>query len=95
MYNDDDNVNISCSFCGKSQDQVDKVIAGPGVYICDECINLSKDIIDNDYAITESTEFEDVPKPQEIYNVLQEYVGFIFLYPIINFLRFRNFFKFR
>lgn len=74
MYNDDDNVNISCSFCGKSQDQVDKVIAGPGVYICDECINLSKDIIDNDYAITESTEFEDVPKPQEIYNVLQEYV---------------------
>lgn len=74
MYNDDDNVNISCSFCGKSQDQVDKIIAGPGVYICDECINLSKDIIDNDFAITESTEFEDVPKPQEIYNVLQEYV---------------------
>ena len=75
MYNDDDNkVNISCSFCGKSQDQVDKVIAGPGVYICNECINLSKDIIDNDFAITETTELEDVPKPQEIYNVLQEYV---------------------
>lgn len=74
MYNDDDKVNISCSFCGKSQDQVDKVIAGPGVYICNECINLSKDIIDNDFAITETTELEDVPKPQEIYNVLQEYV---------------------
>ena len=74
MYNDDDKVNISCSFCGKSQDQVDKIIAGPGVYICNECINLSKDIIENDFAVTETTELEDVPKPQEIYNVLQEYV---------------------
>lgn len=74
MYNDNDNMNISCSFCGKSQDQVDKIIAGPGVYICDECINLSKEIIDNDYGLNETTEFKDVPKPQEIYNVLNEYV---------------------
>lgn len=74
MYNDNENMNISCSFCGKSQDQVDKIIAGPGVYICDECIDLSKEIIDNDYGLNETTEFEDVPKPREIYNVLNEYV---------------------
>lgn len=75
MYNDsDDNMNISCSFCGKSQDQVDKIIAGPGVYICDECISLSKEIIDNDYGIQETTDFDNVPKPQEIYNVLHDYV---------------------
>ncbi len=74
MYNDNDNMNVSCSFCGKSQDQVDKIIAGPGVYICNECISLSKEIIDNDYGIHETTEFEDVPKPQEIYDVLNEYV---------------------
>lgn len=74
MYNDNENMNISCSFCGKSQDQVDKIIAGPGVYICDECIDLSKEIIDNDYGLNETTEFQDVPKPREIYNVLNEYV---------------------
>lgn len=74
MYNDNDNMNVSCSFCGKSQEQVDKIIAGPGVYICNECISLSKEIIDNDYGIHETTEFEDVPKPQEIYDVLNEYV---------------------
>lgn len=74
MYNDNDNMNVSCSFCGKSQDQVDKIIAGPGVYICDECINLSKEIIENDYGVHETTEFEDVPKPQEIYDVLNDYV---------------------
>lgn len=74
MYNNEDSMNISCSFCGKSQDQVDKIIAGPGVYICNECISLSKEIIDNDYGIQETTEFEDVPKPQEIYNILQDYV---------------------
>lgn len=74
MYNDNDNMNVSCSFCGKSQDQVDKIIAGPGVYICNECISLSKEIIDNDYGIHETTEFDDVPKPQEIYDVLNEYV---------------------
>ncbi len=74
MYNNDENMNMSCSFCGKSQDQVDKLIAGPGVYICDECVNLSKEIIDNDFELQQSVEFENVPKPQEIYEVLNDYV---------------------
>jgi ATP-dependent Clp protease ATP-binding subunit ClpX len=74
MYNNDENMNMSCSFCGKSQDQVDKLIAGPGVYICDECVNLSKEIIDNDFELQQSVEFENVPRPQEIYEVLNDYV---------------------
>jgi len=74
MYNNDENMNISCSFCGKSQDQVNKIIAGPGVYICDECINLSKEIIDNEYISQRTAEFDDIPKPQEIYQVLNDYV---------------------
>ena len=54
---------VKCSFCGKSQKQVKKLIAGPGVYICDECIDLCNDIIAEE--LTESTElnFEDLPKP--------------------------------
>lgn len=73
--NNDDSMNVSCSFCGKSQDQVNKIIAGPGVYICDECVNLSKEIIDNEFSIEEeSVELKDVPKPQEIYKVLNDYV---------------------
>lgn len=74
MFDDNNNTNISCSFCGKTQEQVGKIIAGPGVYICDECITLSKEIIDNDFAITEYSDIEDVPKPQEIYNILQDFV---------------------
>ena len=74
MYNNDENMDMSCSFCGKSQDQVDKLIAGPGVYICDECVNLSKEIIENDFELQQSVEFENVPKPQEIYDVLNDYV---------------------
>ena len=74
MYNNDENMNISCSFCGKSQDQVNKIIAGPGVYICDECINLSKEIIDNEYISQRTAEFDDIPKPHEIYDVLNDYV---------------------
>ena len=74
MFDDNNNTNISCSFCGKTQEQVGKIIAGPGVYICDECITLSKEIIDNDFAITEYSDIEDVPKPQEIYNTLQDFV---------------------
>lgn len=73
MYNDE-NMNMSCSFCGKSQDQVDKLIAGPGVYICDECVNLSKEIIDNDFEAQHSVEFDDVPKPSEIYEILNDYI---------------------
>lgn len=74
MYNNDENMNISCSFCGKSQDQVNKIIAGPGVYICDECISLSKEIIENEYVSQRTAEFDDIPKPQEIYQVLNDYV---------------------
>ena len=65
---------VKCSFCGKSQKQVKKLIAGPGVYICDECIDLCNDIIAEE--LTESTElnFEDLPKPREIYDFLNDYV---------------------
>ena len=60
MFDDNNNTNISCSFCGKTQEQVGKIIAGPGVYICDECITLSKEIIDNDFAITEYSDIETI-----------------------------------
>jgi len=65
---------VKCSFCGKSQKQVKKLIAGPGVYICDECIDLCNDIIAEE--LTESTElnFEDLPKPREIFEFLNDYV---------------------
>ena len=65
---------VKCSFCGKSQKQVKKLIAGPGVYICDECIDLCNDIIAEE--LTESTElnFEDLPKPREIFDFLNDYV---------------------
>ncbi|WP_277630866.1 ATP-dependent Clp protease ATP-binding subunit ClpX [Atopococcus tabaci] len=76
MFNDDNsNGTISCSFCGKSQDQVKKIVAGPGVYICNECIDLCKEIIDEEINqeqfIPESTE---IPKPQEIRDILNQYV---------------------
>lgn len=69
------NGSIKCSFCGKTQDQVKKIVAGPGVYICNECIDLCKDIIEEELA-HESTvgEIEEVPKPVEINNVLNDYV---------------------
>ena len=65
---------LKCSFCGKSQKQVKKLIAGPGVYICDECIDLCNEIIEEE--LSESTEvvFEELPKPTEIYAFLREYV---------------------
>ena len=65
---------VKCSFCGKSQKQVKKLIAGPGVYICDECIDLCNDIIAEE--LTESTElnFEELPKPREIFEFLNDYV---------------------
>jgi ATP-dependent Clp protease ATP-binding subunit ClpX len=66
--------HLKCSFCGKSQRQVKKLIAGPGVYICDECIDLCNEIIEEE--LTEEVEFrlEDIPKPQEIYRFLNDYV---------------------
>ena len=65
---------LKCSFCGKSQKQVKKLIAGPGVYICDECIDLCNEIIEEEFAGTESVEFTELPKPREIYEFLGEYV---------------------
>ncbi len=82
MARDDGNREIRCSFCGKTQDQVNKLIAGPGVYICDECVELCSDIIDeDDYPRSgakrrqkQETEMMDLPKPEEIKRQLDEYV---------------------
>ena len=65
---------LKCSFCGKSQKQVKKLIAGPGVYICDECIDLCNEIIEEELATTEETPFSELPKPEEIFNFLEDYV---------------------
>jgi ATP-dependent Clp protease ATP-binding subunit ClpX len=69
-----DSEQLLCSFCGKSQRQVKKLIAGPGVYICDECIELCNEIIDEELTDKTSLDLENLPKPQEIYQTLQEYV---------------------
>jgi ATP-dependent Clp protease ATP-binding subunit ClpX len=71
----DDNSNLSCSFCGKSQKEVRKLIAGPTVYICDECIELCNDIIAEEYGQEDSArESSRVPKPKEIKQTLDDYV---------------------
>lgn len=77
MAREDDNKNIRCSFCGKTQDKVVKLIAGPGVYICDECVELCVDIIDGGKPkVQKKAEKQNVylPKPQEIKEELDEYV---------------------
>jgi ATP-dependent Clp protease ATP-binding subunit ClpX len=65
---------LKCSFCGKSQKQVKKLIAGPGVYICDECIDLCNEIIEEELSETSELRFDDLPKPREIYDFLNDYV---------------------
>jgi ATP-dependent Clp protease ATP-binding subunit ClpX len=65
---------LKCSFCGKSQKQVKKLIAGPGVYICDECIDLCNEIIEEELAETPELKLEDLPKPKEIYEFLNDYI---------------------
>ena len=70
----DSNEQLLCSFCGKSQRQVKKLIAGPGVYICDECIDLCNEIIDEELTTAPSFELEALPKPVEINGILNEYV---------------------
>src|SRR5512134_941892 len=75
MKRRDDDANLSCSFCGKSQREVKKLIAGPTVYICDECIELCNDIIAEEYGQDEAqTRTSRVPKPREIRAALDEYV---------------------
>ncbi|WP_028648714.1 ATP-dependent Clp protease ATP-binding subunit ClpX [Nocardiopsis sp. CNT312] len=65
---------LKCSFCGKSQKQVKKLIAGPGVYICDECIDLCNEIIEEELADTTELAWDSLPKPREIYEFLDSYV---------------------
>lgn len=65
---------LKCSFCGKSQKQVRKLIAGPGVYICDECIELCNEIIEEELAEVSDLGSFELPKPREIFDFLQEYV---------------------
>jgi ATP-dependent Clp protease ATP-binding subunit ClpX len=65
---------LKCSFCGKSQKQVKKLIAGPGVYICDECIDLCNEIIEEELAEPTELKWDSLPKPREIYEFLDSYV---------------------
>jgi ATP-dependent Clp protease ATP-binding subunit ClpX len=65
---------LKCSFCGKSQDQVRKLVAGPGVYICDECIELCNEIVEEELGNEEEIDLQNLPKPQEICSILEEYV---------------------
>ncbi|MBO0421626.1 ATP-dependent Clp protease ATP-binding subunit ClpX [Enterococcus plantarum] len=76
MYDNTNSNNgaVRCSFCGKTQEEVKKIVAGPGVYICNECIDLCKEIIDEEFYDEAVRELTDVPKPQEILEVLNEYV---------------------
>ncbi|MBA4602677.1 ATP-dependent protease ATP-binding subunit ClpX [Thermoactinomyces mirandus] len=65
---------LKCSFCGKSQDQVRKLVAGPGVYICDECIELCNEIVEEELGNEEEIDLQNLPKPQEICSILDQFV---------------------
>ncbi|MGJ9457121.1 ATP-dependent protease ATP-binding subunit ClpX [Oceanobacillus sp. CF4.6] len=65
---------LKCSFCGKSQEQVRKLVAGPGVYICDECIELCTEIVEEELGTEEEMEMNEIPKPKEICDILDDYV---------------------
>lgn len=69
-----DEKQLKCSFCGKSQDQVRRLIAGPNVYICDECIELCQEIIEEEFEDSFETEMKELPKPVEIKDILDQYV---------------------
>jgi ATP-dependent Clp protease ATP-binding subunit ClpX len=70
----DDNEKLTCSFCGKTEDLVRKLVAGPGVYICDECIELCQEIVSEENAASVPEELRSLPKPKEIKAILDEYV---------------------
>jgi ATP-dependent Clp protease ATP-binding subunit ClpX len=72
-HNDEKN-QLKCSFCGKTQEQVKKLVAGPGVYICDECIELCNEIIEEELSEDLGIEIGDIPKPKEIRTILDQYV---------------------
>jgi len=75
MFDSTENTGtISCSFCGKTQDQVKKIVAGPGVYICNECIDLCKEIIDEELNESTPMDLENIPTPVEIKKILDEYM---------------------
>ena len=65
---------LSCSFCGKSQDDVKKLIAGPSVYICNECVDLCNDIIEEEVKSEEVNPFDELPSPLDIFKQLDDYV---------------------
>ena len=66
----DEKGQLKCSFCGKTQDQVRKLVAGPGVYICDECIELCNEIVEEEFNDDVEVELKDVPKPKDIRAIL-------------------------
>ena len=68
------NGNYRCSFCGKSQEEVKKLIAGPSVYICDECIELCNEIMVEEWAQEKGEDFQNLLKPKEIYSHLDQYI---------------------
>ena len=70
----DDKGQLKCSFCGKAQDQVKRLVAGPGVYICDECIELCNEIIEEELNDEAEVKIKDIPKPRQIKEALDEYV---------------------
>jgi len=70
----DEKGQLKCSFCGKSQDQVRKLVAGPGVYICDECIELCTEIVEEELGSEEELDLKDIPKPKDIRAILDQYV---------------------
>ncbi|MFJ7936415.1 ATP-dependent protease ATP-binding subunit ClpX [Sporosarcina sp. NPDC096371] len=70
----DEKDNFNCSFCGKSQEQVRKLVAGQGVYICDECVELCAEIVEEEVGLEEGFELKDVPKPKEIQSILNDYL---------------------
>ncbi|UHA74384.1 ATP-dependent protease ATP-binding subunit ClpX [Paenibacillus sp. 481] len=70
----DEKGQLKCSFCGKSQEQVRKLVAGPGVYICDECIELCNEIVEEELGSEEEIDLKDIPKPKDIRGILDQYV---------------------
>jgi len=71
---DEKEEQLECSFCGKSQDEVKKLIAGPGVYICNECVDLCNEILEEELSVDLDLNLSNIPKPKEIKNILDQYV---------------------
>ena len=74
MSNNSNTDKLNCSFCGKVQDDVKKLIAGPSVYICNECVDLCNDIIEEEIKSEEDVSLDELPSPLEIFQKLDEYV---------------------